>query len=338
MSIPRGFVPRFLNFWRTGISGAAGSRLGVAVSGGADSSVLAALLHKLKAHLGIRRMVLLHLDHGLRPAAERRRDAAVLRHLARRVRAPIVTARARIRAGSEGLEAAARAARLDFFRKAARRHKLDSVALAHHLDDRIETFFLNLLRGSGSRGLSSLRAIETIDALRLVRPLLVFTRDEIRGVCSAERIVYHEDVTNRDRRFLRNRIRLDLVPMLKEWHPGFEKAMFATIETLESEDAALSELAAAVLQSNATAHGRGVTLDRAPLRRLPAALLVRVLQQADRRLGGSGLLGGHENLSAAARIILGPATAAMNLPAGRSIRIEPNRVVLSAEVGTPRSS
>lgn len=304
--------------------------MGVAVSGGGDSAVLAVMLHRLKPHLGIRRFVLLHLDHGLRTAAERRKDAAVIRRLARRIRAPLVTARVNIRPGAEGLEAAARAARLEFFRRASRRHRLDGVALAHHLDDRIETFFLFLLRGSGIRGLSSLRAAETVGGLRLVRPLLPFTRDEIRRVREAERIECHEDVTNRDRRFLRNRIRLDLVPMLKEWHPGFARAMAATIATIESEDAALSEMAAGVLGAcNFRAvRGRGATMDRAPLRRIPAALLVRVLQQADRRAGASGLLGGHENLSAAARIISGSSAASLDLPAGRILRIEKSRVNL----------
>lgn len=332
----RGFVPRFLHFWRTRLSAHGGTRLGVAVSGGRDSCVLAALIGRLKRHLGIRKLVFLHLDHGLRPPAERKKDLAVLRRLARKFSAPLVVARARVSSTGGGLEAAGRDARLEFFKRAVRRHKLDSVALAHHLDDRIETFFLFLLRGSGSRGLSSLRETETIGGLRVIRPLLAFTREEIRQFAAAEKIDFHEDITNADPRFLRNRIRMDFIAPLKNWHPGFQKAMSATIETLEAEDTALSDLAEYALKSSRVPPGGKkpcagrMSLDRSELRMWPPAVLARVLRLADRALGGSGLLGGHENLAAAVRLILGGSIGFLNLPAGSQLRVSNDRVLLQS--------
>ncbi|OGH56532.1 MAG: tRNA lysidine(34) synthetase TilS [Candidatus Lindowbacteria bacterium RIFCSPLOWO2_12_FULL_62_27] len=327
MSSSRAFVSRFLHFWRTqfGASGAGRRlRLGIGVSGGRDSCVLAALIGRMKAHLGVRRVVLLHLDHGIRPVAERRRDRAVLRALSRRVRAPLVVDRVRLRATGEGLEAAGRSARLKFFSRAARRYRLDAIAQAHHLDDRIETFFLFLLRGSGLRGLTSLRSTETLAAgggsLNIIRPLLPFTRDEILEFSAAEKISYHEDSTNRDLRFLRNRLRLELIPMLKSWHPGFAKAMAATQQALESEDAALSDLADGLYR------GR---LDPAELRNWPEAVVARVLQRWGRRRGGSAVLGGHKNLAAAARLIRSAARASLDLPGGRKLLIDRSRIRLA---------
>ena len=343
------------------LAAGASTRVGVAVSAGCDSCALATLLARLRPHLGIRKLVLLHLDHGLRPAAERRRDLEVLRRLAKRARTPLVVGRARVRAGGKGLEDAARSARLKFFARAVRRLRLGSIAVAHHLDDRIETFFLFLLRGSGSRGLSSLRAVETLDRpgpIRIVRPLLPFTRADIRQFAASEKIEYHEDSTNIDPGFLRNRIRIELVPLLGEWHPQFRLAMAATISALESEDAALSELAKSIIQScghaeNGAGHGwpsverdmdvnrstapkNSMSLDRRRLRLFPSALLARALQQADRSLGGSGLLGGHENLSAAVRAILGKSAAVIDLSGGRHLRMDRDRVIFSVAPGPAR--
>lgn len=301
----KGFVTRFLHHWRTRIRPASGGRLGIAVSGGLDSSVLATLIHTLKRHLGIRRIVLLHLDHGLRQAGERRADLSIVRGLAKTMRASMWAANVRVTSEGRGVETAGRAARLAFYARAVRKFRLDSVALAHHLDDRIETFFLFLLRGSGSRGLSSLRAVETVQGVRLVRPLLPFSREEIGRYCAAANIAYHEDITNRDTRFLRNRIRRDLVPMLTEWHPGFRKAMSATLDALESEDAAMSELADFVIERSRVFRNRRWVLDHRELKKWPPGLVARVLQTADRRLGGSGILGGHIHLTAAVKSILG---------------------------------
>lgn len=226
-----------MHFWRTSIAPrAAVSRVGIAVSGGIDSSVLAFVVSKLKPHLGIRSIRLLHLDHGLRPAPERKRDLEVLRKLSRRLRVPLTIGRARVRNRGAGIESAARSARHAFFARQSRAFKLDSILLAHHLDDRIETFFLFLLRGSGARGLSSMRPVESLP-FTAVRPLLPFTRAEIVRVARTERIDFHEDSTNSDPRFLRNRIRLELIPLLKSIHPGFHKSLSSSIESLASESA-----------------------------------------------------------------------------------------------------
>ncbi|MBI4179136.1 tRNA lysidine(34) synthetase TilS [bacterium] len=333
----RGFVPKFLHYWRRAISPRIGdtARVGVAVSAGRDSSALAAALGRFGPALGIQRLVLLHLDHGIRPPAERAEDIRALKALARRVRAPLVVARARIKRRG-GTEAAGRAARLEFFRKAVRRHKLSCVATAHHLDDRIETFFLFLFRGSGSRGLSSLRAAESIrlsrsrsSPLLLVRPFLPFTRDQVRRYAESECVRFHEDSTNLDRRYLRNRIRLDLIPLLEEIHPAFRPAIAAGIEALEEEDAALSALASSALDAltggkarSENGFLRSLSLDRARLKRWPPGILARILLRADRLMGGPGLLGGHTSLRAAARAIAGPGTSVFSLPAGRRLHID----------------
>lgn len=331
MSNPRGFVPRFMHVWRGSL--APGNRVGVAVSAGLDSCVLAALLGRLKSGLGIQKLVFLHFDHGIRPASERRRDVLVLRRLAAKFRVPLVIGRARVRSRGKGLEDAARAARLRFFAKQCSRHRLKTVALAHHLDDRIETFFLFLFRGSGCRGLSSLRAAETLTRppIRVVRPLLSFTRDEIAGFAAAERIEYHEDSTNLDRQFLRNRIRLDLLPTLSDWLPQFRQAMAAAIGTLESEDEALELAAAEALCQSLIRSSKGlrmICLDRMRLRNWPKAIRARVLRTAGQYIGTSGLLGGHTNMSSAASAVGGTSVRRVDMASGHVLEMTSTQVIL----------
>lgn len=337
--IPKRFLPRFLDFWRKRIAPEGARSVGIAVSAGADSCAMAVLLHRFRKNLGIRRMVLLHLDHGIRPASERARDLDVLRRLARRLRLTLVTGRAHVRNRGGGLEASSRGARHAFFIRHVRRMKLDAVALGHHLDDRIETFFLFLLRGSGVRGLSSLRPVETLTIrrhpIRIIRPLLPFTRDEVAGFSDAAGIEHHEDSTNASREHLRNRLRLDILPSLRALHPALDKSMAAALEALEAEDTALSEAADALIHActprDAKPGRREAILDRALLSSWSVGMVARVLQSADRRLGGSGLLGGHAQLTAAARAILqtdSTARAHLDLPGGRTLRLTCDRILL----------
>ncbi len=321
-------IPRFLHFWRSALASHAGRRIGIAVSAGKDSGVLATILAQFRRTLDIQPVVLIHLDHGLRTRRERQKDRAALSELSRRVRVPLVVRRAKIRAVGQGMESAGRTARLRIFRWATKAYRLDSVACGHHLDDRIETFFLFLLRGSGTRGLSSLRATEEVENVRIVRPLLLFRREEISDWGETARVPYHEDETNVDRKFMRNRIRHELIPMMASWHPGFAKAAAATMETLGREDEALSALAQDWFNKSRISvgsHSR-FELNRDMLRSLPAGLVARILQMADRDASGSGLLSGHESLAAASKAVGSTDRFTIDLPARRRLVIDRSRI------------
>jgi tRNA(Ile)-lysidine synthase len=190
----------------------------VAVSGGIDSM---ALLHLLATpELGLRdRLVVAHFNHQLR-SKDSDADAAFVGQAAKRLGLPFESesgdARQLAAETGDGIEAAARQLRHDFFARLAKR--LGAViALAHHADDQIETFFLRLLRGAGDRGLAGMQPSvpSPVDsAVTLVRPLLGIRRDEIAEFATREEIEFREDATNADTRFLRNRIRHELLPQL----------------------------------------------------------------------------------------------------------------------------
>ena len=190
----------------------------VAVSGGIDSM---ALLHLLATPgLGLRdRLAVAHFNHQLR-GADSAADVPFVGDAAGQLGLLFEsdsgdTQQFAVEIG-EGIEAAARQLRHRFFARLAKRLGA-VVALAHHADDQIETFFLRLLRGAGNRGLAGMQPIAsspTDSGVTLVRPLLGIRRDEIIEYVTQKEIGFREDATNTDTRFLRNRIRHELLPQL----------------------------------------------------------------------------------------------------------------------------
>ena len=178
-----------------------GETWAVAVSGGADSM---ALLY-LTAESGIP-VVVLTVDHDLRPesAAEARHVAAAAKKLG--VRHAILKWR-HGRVPKAGLEEAARDARYALMLDYCKKNNIGVLALAHHADDQIETFLMNLGRGSGVYGLAGMRARTTRDGVVIFRPLLAVSKAELRKYCDDNKIKYFDDEMNRDQEFLRVKIR-----------------------------------------------------------------------------------------------------------------------------------
>lgn len=190
----------------------AGTRVLVATSGGPDSQ---ALLHALSVAAPRFRLVLAAhgVDHGLRRDASAELDLA--EDLAARVGVPFT--RSRVRVGSGGnLMARARTARYASLRAAAKAAGASVIATAHHADDRAETVLLRLLRGSGARGLA---ALPPRDA-DLVRPLVRARRTDVQAHVRRHRLPFASDPSNQDRRFLRARVRFELIPLLESLSPG----------------------------------------------------------------------------------------------------------------------
>ena len=207
------------------------------VSGGRDS---VALLHWL-IHLGYRNLVVCHLNHQLRGRAGAA-DADFVRRLVERykqrqrlskqnVRAAPLRLKLQFACGSANvralakrkrisLESAAREARYLFFAKEAKRHRCRVVFLAHHADDLVETFLINLFRGAGLSGLATMRevSIRPVDGvnLTLVRPFLDVWRDQIDQYVAEQRLAFREDASNRNLTPLRNRIRHRIIPYLEK--------------------------------------------------------------------------------------------------------------------------
>jgi tRNA(Ile)-lysidine synthase len=221
---------------------AAGESVVVAVSGGPDSMALLVALHRLSDSLGIALHVA-HLNHGLR-AEDSDEDAHFVSEQAQAIGVPATVGRVDVRAlhAHQGgsLEAVARDARYAFLDETSAKVGATKIALGHQRDDLAETVLMLLLRGAGSTGLGGIRPIR--DG-KWIRPLLPFTRHDIVGFLSHEDIPYRSDTTNMDRRFLRNRLRLDLLPLLaRKFNPEVRAGLVRTASLLAAEDDLLAEM------------------------------------------------------------------------------------------------
>jgi tRNA(Ile)-lysidine synthase len=211
----------------------AGKLLLAAVSGGADSTAMLAGLAALRGEAGFK-LHCVHVEHGIRPADESRGDAGAVEALCERLDVPcrvISVPPGKIAAyaakGGTGIEAAARLFRLKALAGEARRLKADWILTAHTRDDLLETLFMRILRGSGPAGL---RAMPRVKGRRL-RPLLDLTRRDVLDYLEEKGLPYRTDSTNSDIRYLRNRIRLELIPVLDDFFPSWRTSLLALAET-----------------------------------------------------------------------------------------------------------
>src|SRR6266849_6993841 len=181
-----------------------------AVSGGADSVALLDVLRSIGSEWSVS-LHAIHVHHGLRAEADD--DAEFVRALCARMGVPLSVERVSVKGGPpwEGLEAEARRARYGAFREVARRVGAQRIATAHTADDQAETVLMRLLEGAGPRGLAGIAPVRGL----LIRPLLEARRADIEAHLRARGLAWMEDASNRDPRFLRNRIRHDVLPFLE---------------------------------------------------------------------------------------------------------------------------
>jgi tRNA(Ile)-lysidine synthase len=258
----------------------------VGVSGGPDSVCLLHVLQYLCAPDGFFPQVKLHvahLDHLLR-GEESRAEATFVADLAARWKLPCTVAQrdvaAQARTGHQSIEEAARAARYAFLREVAAQVGAVRIAVGHHADDQVETLVMHWLRGSGTAGLAGMRPLEK----EIIRPLLGARRDEILAYCARHRLTFCEDTSNQDPRFLRNRIRHALLPVLEGYNPNLRETLLRNAEIFAEEeryfqaqvDAAWPQVVLA--ETPAVAGVVRVEGDVAAYRRLPLAVRRRLLR------------------------------------------------------------
>ncbi len=240
-------------------------RLLVGLSGGADSVALLHLL--LDAGCDV---IAVHVNHGLR-GAESDGDEAFVQALCAQLNVPLLTYHA-CPPENPG-ENWAREARYGFFREAMRETGADALALAHHRDDQAETLLLHLLRGAGLTGLTGMAADSERDGIRILRPLLSYSRDELRAYLNERNQPWREDGSNADSRYLRNALRAEVLPLLEQLSPGAAARIANTAALLAEDEAVLNALAADFL-----ARYPGDALPVAALRAQPVGLQKRILR------------------------------------------------------------
>ncbi len=201
-------------------------RILLTVSGGVDSMVMLALFVEAGYSVGVA-----HCNFQLR-GAESEEDEELVQREAERYGVPHYNRRfettAEMERTGESMEMAARRLRYAWFDELCRTEGYTKVAIAHHADDSIETFFINLLRGTGLRGLTGI----TVERGKVVRPLMFAARKEIVEYAVAHHIPFREDSSNRSTKYLRNKIRLGLIPRIREINPKFTQVMRRNLERL----------------------------------------------------------------------------------------------------------
>ena len=180
------------------------------LSGGADSvAMLLMLLPGIRSGKII--LEAAHVNHGLR-GAESDRDETFCEELCRKEGIPLHLFRAELHGRTD--EASARRARFSFLFRQYKESGADALILAHHADDQAETFVMRLLRGAGADGLECMKNEETVNGIRILRPMLRLRREEIRLALKADGYEWREDSTNSDTAYLRNRIRTEVIPTM----------------------------------------------------------------------------------------------------------------------------
>ena len=221
----------------------------VAVSGGLDSMTLLQALRQLSSRQRWR-LTVAHFNHQLRGRSSNA-DEKLVRQTAAAMRLPFVAGRANVREFARkaklSVEMAARKLRHDFFARTAKERKIRVIALAHHADDQVELFFLRVLRGAGGEGLAGMKwhSPSPVDSkIMLVRPLLDATKAELRGFAREDKIRFREDATNTSLDQPRNRVRNELLPLLRRrYQPALTKTVLRLMEIVGAEADLVGETA-----------------------------------------------------------------------------------------------
>jgi tRNA(Ile)-lysidine synthase len=303
-------APLLLPFSREHIK--PGDRICVAVSGGADSVALLLTLHEANAaardSLGIG-LSAVHINHGIREAAESDADLAFVQDLCINLDVPLHIHRAdvpsRAAENRETLEEAARETRYGFFRTLILSGHADSILTAHTLDDQAETVLMKLLRGAWTEGLSAIHPVVSIGTQsqrsgNILRPLLATRRSEIEAFLRSRNQTWQTDSTNADITYTRNRVRHELMPQLRTFNPSIDQTLANLAEIAREEEgrwqSELSRVLPQLLLPGKPVRGGGRAVSTTPgldsvavelerLRSLDPALRRRVLRDAARQLG-----------------------------------------------------
>ncbi|MFZ2633351.1 MAG: tRNA lysidine(34) synthetase TilS [Desulfosalsimonadaceae bacterium] len=263
-----------------------GSSVLVGVSGGPDSMALLHALIAVSDHLSIR-VGVAHLNHCLRPG-DADLDAEFVIEAARKYSVPFYVKSKNIHKDYENselsLEEAARDARYRFFHEVCREKGFDKIAVGHHQEDNAELILLYLLRGSGPVGMGGILPVRD----NIVRPLIRTSRTEIIGFLASQDVTYRMDASNFNERFLRNRIRHQLIPLIeKNYNPRISESLNRLGNILQAEEQWMNPLVAPIFDQTVADRAKGrISLSVSRLVNLPVAPLRRVLRRAIQEVKG----------------------------------------------------
>ncbi len=221
----------------------AGDKLVVAVSGGPDSMALLHVLNRL-ASAEEYQLIVAHVNHQFR-GAESDIEAEAVEQYARGLSIPFfgvaIDVPAYVRKHGGNTQAAARHLRYQYLHEIAQKSGASAIALAHHADDQVETVVMNMLRGASPSGLIGILMRRREKNMELIRPFLRIPKERLLQYCQSEHISFYVDSSNASRKYIRNRIRLDIIPQLLDINPKLPEAVDRMSDILREEDHYLNE-------------------------------------------------------------------------------------------------
>lgn len=308
----------------------------VAVSGGPDSVCLLHILVKLQDELGIRLHVA-HLNHQLR-GADSEGDAQYVAELANRLGIPATIERRDVKAYRAqqrlSLEEAAREVRYTFLTEVAKSIGASRAAVGHTTGDHVETILMHLVRGSGTRGLRGLQPCSGWQrqgsSLTVIRPLLSISREDTVSYCHRHQLMPRLDVSNLSLSPLRNRIRLELLPLMQSYNPQVSEALLRMAQIAGDDLDFINEEGMRLWGQIAQEHENTIVLNRERFLELPRALKRHLLRVAiEKLIGLKDIETRHiEQLVAA---LNKPAGRKISLPEGLSFVVEYDRYLLGLD-------
>jgi tRNA(Ile)-lysidine synthase len=313
-----------------------GERILVAVSGGPDSTALLLALNQL-SHRGGFELAVGYLDHGLRGPQAAGREEAFVRDLATSRGLPVLVGHADVRARGRGrkqsIETAAREERYSFLLKSAHEAGCSLVATGHTASDQAETVLMHLLRGSGLGGLSGIAPRSAWPfgpdtKVGLIRPLLSVTRADTLSYCAALGIEALTDESNESPEFLRNRLRQELIPSLRQYNHDVEAALVRLADAARADNAVLDHLAEGAIERI----DGGISLSRELLNGWPQALRRRACIAAYEALLGDARDVSQRHLTALDRLLThGQTGDHLDLPRGVSATLKQESLVFASD-------
>lgn len=296
----------------------------VGVSGGPDSVCLLNILAGLQGELSIKLHVA-HLNHMLR-GAESDADAEYVANLAESLGIPATIARRDVRAYQTlhhcSLEEAAREVRYGFFGQVANSAGASCVALGHTADDQVETVLMHLIRGTGISGLGGMKPVSLWRSTRegveikIVRPLLGITREETESYCATHQLAPRRDTSNESPAYLRNRIRGELVPLLKSYNPNIRATLLRAARSAADDYAWLQQAASRVWAEVVRKEPGGLVLDTKAFALLHPALKRHLLRAVLEHLTGNLVDIEAVHIESMVETMAKPAGKMLNLPGG----------------------
>ena len=321
----------------------------VAVSGGADSVCLFHLLASLREHFDLK-LHIAHMNHQLRDA-ESEADARYVQGLAKQFNTQITLCKQDVLAYKANrdccLEEAARELRYKFFCKVAKETGAKRVAIGHTLDDNVETILMHILRGTGISGLRGLAPCSTLPYSKMtisrygsihteqqgellaIRPLLNITREETLNYCHIHELLPRSDSSNLLLSFKRNRLRLELLPLLEEYNPCVKNSLLQLAEIAQADMAFIEDQAVQAWKRVVSWKGDMILLDKSQTITLPVSLQRQVIRLAVFKIQGDLRDIGLNNIEAVRNLLEKNVGKELHLPHNIICYSEYNEVVIS---------